>query len=118
MSILNKIFPRFFANKIAIEQIESETVLQETDNLTRILDAIKLVGDNRECVFVSLTTPDYKLPKEVDVEIRSEEFSDADFRIDWNYNLMIELEKLGYYAATREGNKTGQAFSSLFIMVN
>jgi hypothetical protein len=52
------------------------------------------------------------------VEIRSEEFSDADFRIDWNYNLMIELEKLGYYAATREGNKTGQAFSSLFIMVN
>ncbi len=110
MSLFNKVF-----SFLSTKHVE---VPQEKSSLECIIELIEDAKvNNKECVFVSVTDEEFELPIEVDLVLRNHNFSDFEQRIEYNYHLMAQLEKLGYYAATREGNKTDQAFSSLFIMV-
>ena len=107
MNFFNKLFSGF-----------SSEVVTKQSNLQLILEAIiDAKKSGKECVTVIVTSTDYSLPIKPDVEIRSKMYEEANVRIDYNYQLMVQLESLGYYAATRAGNSTDQLFSSLFIMV-
>ena len=99
---------------LSLVPVKRKTNLQ---SIQEQLDQAKI--DNRDCIFIAITSPDFKLPLgRCDLIIREEAFSDIDARIDYAQYLMCELASHDYYTALMDGNKTDRAFSVLFVMVD